>query len=799
MFNFTPIATGSGELPFALPARGITPPKLAAATVPVPDSVFTRRPSTHRAPAINPPAPALDGAAGILLPVSEFPTVEKLASIAADAIEAVIRERQAANCFATLALDSESCCVPIYRELIRRHREEDLSFANVVVFSTGDYCGLPLRPDGQHHIRSRAHFLNANFLRYVDISAEQVHFLDHCVDPSSVAAARDGVRLSHQYDDEIDISGGINLSLLAVGPRGALAFNFPGAGDAESQTRLVALSTAFRRSLIVDFHGEAGVPRYAATIGLRLLLQAGRPLLIATGDSMTETVRLVAEERPDKMVPASLYQMHAHARLYVDQSAAEGLSRNSVPWLVSPSSSWTPQLVKKAVFWLSRQTGKPILRLDASDFEDHSLHSLLTASGSDVDYIAEAVYTQMSSQIFFGRGPVMSKQRVLFFSPHPDDDVISAGGMLGYLANPVLENDVHVAYCTNGSVAVSDRDALRQLMFAELAPTFANTFKSAFSDGSQAQPDSDATATATAAAAAAAAMPSSIPPAHLAPLPVIASPPDDSPMVDALRQLQSYIVSKPRGALDMHVLQQVKAHIRVTEATSALSVLGVPRDHAKFLDLPFYRTGTVEKMPHGEADVAAVLALLKERRPQHVFVAGDLADPHGTHRVCYNIISEALQRYNADLLAQAPEQLPVCSCPACERHRLSKAADARGAPPGVPPSVDRCFGAMAPDRLLHTDPVGRPLVWLYRGAWKEWDLEIADVILPLSKGALSRKIDAIFCHESQKDRALFPGTDDREFWMRSRDRNIDTAQQLNALGFPQFFAAETFCTTYTMP
>ena len=382
---------------------------------------------------------------------------------------------------------------------------------------------------------------------------------------------------------------------------------------------------------------------------------------------------------------------------------------------------WTEEAAKKAVIWLSRETGKSILRLDVSDFHHHHLHDLVhTVSGGtgSVDELCQRVFEDLRQRVVYRDG-VPKKQKVIVFSPHPDDDVISMGGMLHALVQN--GNDVTVAYMTNGSVAVFDEDVRRHLQFIEMSHD-------------------------------------------------IFSPGDEGGVTDKVASILADLKAKKPAQVDTEEVQKLKATIRYTEAISAIEVMGRGTKNARFLDKPFYKTGRVKKDPIGEADVQIVLDLLNEIGATHLFVAGDLSDPHGTHRMCYTAIDRAVRRYNDERSSAKVETNGEAEAP--KRRR----------------------------RKTDTTPDPRPLVWLYRGAWQEWEIDKADVFLPLSKADLDLKIEAIYKHESQKDRALVPGAyDDREFWERARDRNTATAAALDALGLPEAYAAEAYVTVYEMP
>ncbi len=392
-------------------------------------------------------------------------------------------------------------------------------------------------------------------------------------------------------------------------------------------------------------------------------------------------------------------------------------------------------MAKRAVIWLSGVLDKAILRLDRGDFFRHHLGSLVLAFGS-ADELCQQVFEDLRGRIAY-RERLPAGQKVILFSPHPDDDVISAGGILDKLVQN--KNDLTVAYMTNGSVAVFDEDVRRHLMFAGMSL--------------------DALGVPQTARAA---------------------------VAERRSEIETFLASKAPGQTDTPQVQEIKARIRYSEAVAGIEVMGLTEANARFLDMPFYQTGTVRKNPVGEADVEVVLALLREIQPDHVLVAGDLSDPHGTHQMCYVAIRDALARYNGGVpeLVEAPT-----------RGRKKKAAETTddGAADDGASTGDGAASDAAP--AAHV----QPLIWLYRGAWQEWEIHRSDMFLPMSRADLDRKIMAIHKHESQKDRAMFPGAyDEREFWQRARDRNTGTADALNRLGLPEFYAAEAYVTTYDM-
>jgi glucosamine-6-phosphate deaminase len=480
------------------------------------------------------------------------------------------------------------------------------------------------------------------------------------------------------YERAIADAGGIDFQLLGIGQTGHIGFNEPGSA-ADSRTRLVTLDTLTRRTAAADFFGEDNVPHQAITMGVATILGAREIALIATGEHKAAVVQRAVEGELSADVAATYLQRHPNATVYLDSSAAALLTRVQTPWVLGPTE-WTPAATERAVVWLADRTSKAILKLSAGDYAEHHLSPLLAQYGESGP-INGAVFNRLRDKIR-GRRLLPTRRSILVFSPHPDDDVISMGGILRKLREN--ENAIVVAYMTSGNIAVFDHDVRRHLDFVHRA-----------------------------------AQPMGM----------------DPGAVERVRdQILSHLDRKAAGDVDLQVVQDLKRFIRESEAVAALESVGLPPTAARFLDLPFYRTGEVRKDPIGEEDVAIVRALLEETRPEYVFVAGDLSDPHGTHRMCKAAIDQALDRGTA-----------------------------------------------------------RPEVWLYRGAWQEWSITEADVLVPLSQDELHAKILAIFKHQSQKDTAPFPGAyDEREFWQRVEARNLETAAHADRLGLPEYFAMEAY-------
>jgi glucosamine-6-phosphate deaminase len=595
---------------------------------------------------------------------------DELARLVAGHIAALIRERNSAGRETVLGLATGSTPVGVYRELIRLHREEGLSFRGVRTFNLDEY--YPMDPGSLH---SYHRFMWENLFSHIDIPPQQVRI------PRGDLSRTDAERECRAYEDAIRAAGGIDLQLLGIGRTGHIGFNEPGSGR-ESRTRLITLDLVTRKDAAADFFGEENVPREAITMGVATILEAREILLLATGEHKAAIVRRTVEGEMDHEVAATFLQGHPAVTLYLDAAAAASLTRIATPWLLGPVE-WSDPLAVRAVVWLAQQTGTAILKLTQADYAAHRLSSLVAAYGSP-GALNGMVFNALGAKIR-GRSKLPQGARVVCFSPHPDDDVISMGGILRKLVEN--RNAITVAYMTSGNLAVFDHDVRRHLDFLRRLAAERDFGRAAVSELAAA--------------------------------------------------VEAFLGRKRPGDVDIPEVQDVKRMIRESEAVAGLRTLGLDEGSARFLDLPFYQTGQVRKDPVGPADVAIVRALLDEIAPDLVFVAGDLSDPHGTHRMCKEAIDRAL---------------------------AERAAAGRPAPE----------------------------VWLYRGAWQEWPVTDATWLVPLSQEELRLKIQAIFKHQSQKDTAPFPGPDEREFWQRVEARNKGTAAELDRLGLAEYFAMEAY-------
>jgi glucosamine-6-phosphate deaminase len=592
---------------------------------------------------------------------------DELARLVAHRIAGLIR-RQGGR--AVLGLATGSTPVGVYRELIRMHRDEGLSFAQVVTFNLDEY--YPMDPGSLH---SYHRFMWENLFTLLDIDPANVHIPRGDLPREQVEAQ------CRAYEDAIRQAGGIDLQLLGIGRTGHIGFNEPGSG-LESRTRLITLDLVTRKDAAADFFGEENVPREAITMGVGTILEAREIVILATGEHKTEIVRRTVEGEVDHEIAATFLQRHLATTFYLDAAAAAGLTRIATPWLLGPVE-WTPDLVVRAVCWLSHQTGRAVLKLTQRDYAEHHLSALVARAGSPGALNGE-VFNALGAKIR-GRSKLPREQRIICFSPHPDDDVISMGGILAKLA--LNGNAITVAYMTSGNLAVFDHDVRRHADFIRRLARERRL--------------------------------------------------DEQRVAELDRRLDDFLARKHPGDVDIPEVQDLKRIIRESEAVAGIRTLGLDEGAARFLDLPFYQTGKVRKDPIGPADVAVVRALLEEVGPELIFVAGDLSDPHGTHRMCKEAIDRALVDYVAS-------------------------------------------GRVAPE------------VWLYRGAWQEWPVTEATWLVPLSQEELRLKIQAIFKHQSQKDSAPFPGPDEREFWQRVEARNKGTAAELDRLGLAEYFAMEAY-------
>ncbi len=626
---------------------------------------------------------------GALTVLERIPTVvlndhRDIAVQVARRIADVIRARNAEGRDAVLGLATGSTPIGVYRELIRMHREEGLSFRQVISFNLDEY--YPMAPDNIH---SYHRFMWENLFAHVDADRAKVRIPDGTVARAKIEAWCAG------YEKAIRDAGGIDVQILGIGKTGHIGFNEPGSGE-QSRTRLVHLDTVTRRDAAADFFGEEFVPREAVTMGVATIFAAREIIIIATGEHKARVVRRAVEGPIDIEVAATFLQRHPATTFYVDAAAAGELTRVATPWLLD-EIEWTGLRTLDAVTWLSRTVGKAILKLTQQDYADHKLSSLVARHGSP-GAVNGLVFNELGAKIR-GKSKLPRGKKVVCFSPHPDDDVISMGGILRKLTEN--RNEIIVAYMTSGNIAVFDHDVRRHVDFLLRMNKDAGV--------------------------------------------------GDAEVKALAKKVRAFLAAKKPGDVDIPEVADIKRLIREAEAISGLETVGLPASSGRFLNLPFYQTGKVKKDPIGPADVQIVKKLLAETNPDLIFVAGDLSDPHGTHRMCKEAIDAAVEG-----LWPGRSRGP----------QLHRTGEHRIAP--------------------------SPEVWLYRGAWQEWPVTEATWLVPMSQEELRYKIQAIFKHQSQKDSMPFPGQDDREFWQRVEQRNKDTAAILDQLGLAEYFAMEAY-------
>ena len=604
------------------------------------------------------------------IPTLVFPTSVEASRHVALMIESLIRQNNSAGRRTVLGLPTGSTPVGLYRELVRLHRDAGLDFSRVVTFNLDEY--YPMAPDD---LQSYHRWMKETFFDLVNIPAENIHVPDGTVPDDQVDD------FCAHYEQLIRRAGGIDVQILGIGRTGHVGFNEPGS-TRDSRTRRVTLDPVTRRDAASSFYGEENVPQQALTMGVGTILEARKIVILAFGEHKAPIVRRALEDEVTDAIAASFLQRHPDATFLLDRGAAAALTAARSPWIAGPVT-WAPPLIRRAVIWLSLHVKKALLKLSEDDFRENALYELLREYGP-AENLGRRIFDELMSTLTThpaGR----ERQRVIVFSPHPDDDVISMGGTLIRLVEQ--GHDVHVAYMTSGNIAVFDHDAWR---FADFAVEFNRLFGL-----------------------------------------------DQKATEGVAERVHDMLRSRRPGHPDSPELLKIKALIRQTEARAAARACGLSSDRLEFMDLRFYRTGTITKAPIHPEDISDLIALLQRLQPAQIYVAGDLSDPHGTHRICAEAIFDAVRQV-----------------------RLG-------------------------GQLFE--------VWLYRGAWQEWEPHEIDRVVPLSPEDVERKKVAIFRHQSQKDRAMFPGgTDRREFWQRAEDRNRHTAKVYDELGLPEFYALESF-------
>ena len=617
-----------------------------------------------------------------------YPKVEEAASVIANSVEAEIKRAKAAGRKCVLALGTGLSLTPVYTELIRRHKECGLSFENVVVFNAYEY--FPLSADCRHSALGQ---LRERLLDHIDIKAENIHTPDGSISQDEV------IEHCHAYEQLIAAEGGIDIALLGIGRMGNIATNEPGS-TLSSTSRIILIDQTSRDEMTNSFGTQEQVPPCSITMGIHTLLSAHKLFITAWGEEKSDIVEKIVEGPITDAVPASFIQTHNDAKFFIDLSAASKLTRIVHPWLVT-NCEWNDKTIRAAVVWLCQLKQKPILKLTNKDYNENGLSELLARYGSAYNCNIK-IFNDLQHTITGWPGgkpnaddtnrperALPAVKRVIVFSPHPDDDVISMGGTLRRLVQQ--NHDVHVAYETSGNIAVGDEEVTRFMHFV-------NGYNQLFCNN------------------------------------------EDQVIKKMYADIKAFLAQKKPSDMDTPEVRTIKGLIRRGEARTACTYNGVPLDHVHFLDLPFYESGKIEKLPMGEKDVEIVRALLQKVKPHQIYVAGDLADPHGTHRKCTDAVLAAID--------------------------LEKEAGAEW--------LNDCR------------------IWMYRGAWAEWDIENIEMCVPMSPEELRGKRNCILKHSSQMESAPFLGNDERLFWQRAEDRNHATAELYHSLGLACYEAMEAF-------
>ena len=622
------------------------------------------------------------------IPADIYESAEEGANHIACEIAQLIRDKQKAGRFCVLALPGGNSPRNVYSALIRMHKEEGLSFRNVIIFNLYEY--YPLTADA---INSNLNALKEMFLDHVDIDKQNIFSPDGTIPKDTI------FEYCRLYEQRIESFGGLDAVLLGIGRVGNIGFNEPGS-RLNSTTRLILLDNDSRNEASKMFGSIESTPISSITMGVSTILAAKKIFLMAWGDDKAKMVKECVEGAVTDTIPASYLQTHNNAHVIIDLSAAGNLTRIHRPWLVT-SCEWNDKLIRSAIVWLCQLTGKPILKLTNKDYNENGLSELLALFGSAYN-VNIKIFNDLQHTITGWPGgkpnaddtyrPERAKpypKRVVVFSPHPDDDVISMGGTIRRLVEQ--KPDVHVAYETSGNIAVGDEEVIRFLHFI-------NGFNQIFNNS------------------------------------------EDKVITDKYAEIRKFLKEKKDGDIDTRDILTIKGLIRRGEARTACTYNNIPLDHCHFLDLPFYETGRIQKGPLTEADVEIVRNLLREVKPHQIFVAGDLADPHGTHRVCTDAVFAAID--------------------------LEKEEGAKW--------LKDCR------------------IWMYRGAWAEWEIENIEMAVPISPEELRAKRNSILKHQSQMESAPFLGNDERLFWQRSEDRNRGTAALYDSLGLASYEAMEAF-------
>ncbi len=619
------------------------------------------------------------------IPTAIYKNSQEASKAIAQEIATIIRQKAKIGKQAILGLATGSSPKMVYAELIRMHRQEGLSFKNVVTFNLDEY--YPMEPDA---VQSYVRFMKLHLFDHVDIPAGNYNIPDGTLPLEKIP------EFCKNYEQKIEDYGGLDFQLLGIGRNGHIGFNEPGSLS-NSRTRLMTLDLTTRIDATGDFGGLSKVSRKAITMGVQKIMEAKRVVLLAWGEHKAINVARAIEGQVSSEVPASYLQLHTNAAFIIDEAAASQLTRMRTPWMVD-TVQWDRPMIKKAVTNLSLNLKKPVLKLTNKDYNENGLSELLALYGQAYDINIE-VFNLLQHTITGWPGgkpnaddsnrperAYPAKKRVIIFSPHPDDDIISMGGTFQRLQDQ--GHEVHVAYQTSGNIAVADDEALR---FAEFVIDFNEHFDAKNAKANRVYKDA-----------------------------------------------VKFLNNKKDSEVDAEEVRYIKGLIRKGEAKATCRYVGIDKDNVHFLNMPFYETGLVEKKDLSDDDINLIVNLIDQVQPHQIYAAGDLADPHGTHKVCLDAIMEAV------------------------------------------------------NRLKYKEYMENCWVWLYKGAWAEWDISQIEMAVPMSPDQVLKKRHGIFKHQSQKDGVVFQGDDNREFWQRAEERNNATAKIYNQLGLAEYEAMEAF-------
>lgn len=609
-----------------------------------------------------------------------FNTASEASILVAQEIAQLIASKRSQNKICVLGLATGSSPIKVYEELVRMHREENLSFSNVVTFNLDEYYALKKENHHSYH-----YFMHEHLFNHIDIKPENINIPDGTV---PIDELKD---YCIAYENKIKNAGGLDFQLLGIGRTGHVGFNEPGS-HINSGTRIITLDHITKVDASSDFNGIENVPKRAITMGVSTILKSKRIVLMAWGQNKADIINRTTQGEISSEIPATFLQNHTNTTFVLDQSAASELTRFKTPWLVQ-DCNWTVELKCKAIVWLCLKTNRSILKLTDRDYNNNGMSDLLALEGSAYD-LNITMFNVLQHTITGWPGGKPNKddskrperanpalKRIILFSPHPDDDVISMGGTFSKLIKQ--GHDIHVVYQTSGNIAVTDEEALK---YAEVGKDFVGSDESKIN----------------------------------------------------FESVIDFLNNKSENQMDSLEVRKLKGLIRRRESHAAVRYIGLKESNIHFLDMPFYETGLIKKNPISIEDIAIVEAIIEKIKPHQVFAAGDLADPHGTHEVCLNAIFAAMAALK------------------------------------VQPFMNDCW------------------LWLYRGAWHEWEIHEIDMAVPLSPEEVMLKRHAILYHQSQKDRVMFQGNDSREFWVRAEERNKHTAKLYDDLGLAEYEAIEAF-------